>query len=182
MFNIEQYYGKPSEPLPVEKAMLCNPHWGESYGYTHNCQRCVWVYELRRRGYDVIAKPKNARSASKDPVDELHEVRSVIKGGSWIKIPSDDRYNFIRSTLAKTGASRWIIWAKAEVNWHLFCVELLPSYLFGSGSLVWIEPQQNRRMDSNYLHDFRRTGMRMMRIDDKEFTYLIKWVGEKVEK
>ena len=181
MYDLTKIYGTPSEPLPVEVSMLCNPRWGESYGYTHNCQRCVWVYELRRRGYDVVARPKNTRSAKGDPVDELNEIRSVVVGGNWVRIPSEDRYSFIRSTLANAGASRWIVHGKTEKGGHVFIVELLPPYLFGSGTIVWIEPQQNRRVNSDYLHGFRRTGMRMMRVDDKDFTYLIKWVGEKNE-
>lgn len=34
-----------------------NPYYSESYAeYSENCQRCVVAYELRRRGYDVVAQ------------------------------------------------------------------------------------------------------------------------------
>ena len=40
--------------------------------YTQNCQRCVATYEMRRRGYDVIAKPavvdENHKLSVKDPI------------------------------------------------------------------------------------------------------------------
>ncbi len=33
-----------------------NPNYAtKEYGYTHNCQRCVPTYELRKRGYNVEA-------------------------------------------------------------------------------------------------------------------------------
>lgn len=34
-----------------------NPHYSESKDYQENCQRCVWAYELQRRGYNVEALP-----------------------------------------------------------------------------------------------------------------------------
>ena len=35
-----------------------NPNYAtKEYGYTHNCQRCVPTYELRKRGYNVEALP-----------------------------------------------------------------------------------------------------------------------------
>ena len=34
-----------------------NPHFSESRDYQENCQRCIWAYELQRRGYDVEALP-----------------------------------------------------------------------------------------------------------------------------
>jgi SPP1 gp7 family putative phage head morphogenesis protein len=35
-----------------------NPNYALGWKYQNNCQRCVPAYELRRRGYDVTAKPK----------------------------------------------------------------------------------------------------------------------------
>ena len=35
-----------------------NPYFSKAFSsYSENCQRCVVAYELRRRGYDVIAQP-----------------------------------------------------------------------------------------------------------------------------
>lgn len=42
----------------VEDAKKTNPKFsGNAYEYTHNCQRCVPAWELRQRGFDVIAQP-----------------------------------------------------------------------------------------------------------------------------
>lgn len=41
-----------------------NPNFGAGWEYSHNCQRCAPVYELRRRGYDVQAKPAPLNAAN----------------------------------------------------------------------------------------------------------------------
>ena len=35
-----------------------NPKYGTGKGYNHNCGNCVAAYELRRRGIDVEARPR----------------------------------------------------------------------------------------------------------------------------
>ena len=42
-----------------EDLRAVNPNYGKGYGYQINCQKCVPTYELRRRGYNVTAKPTN---------------------------------------------------------------------------------------------------------------------------
>ena len=34
-----------------------NPNYGKAEGYDKNCPNCACAYELRKRGYDVVAKP-----------------------------------------------------------------------------------------------------------------------------
>lgn len=41
----------------TDDVLQTNPHYREGREYQENCQRCVVAYEMRRRGYDVIAKP-----------------------------------------------------------------------------------------------------------------------------
>lgn len=45
-------------PLSPELSFSdANPNYDKGWEYQENCQRCVWAYELRRRGYDVEALP-----------------------------------------------------------------------------------------------------------------------------
>jgi len=50
--------------------------------YKKNCQRCVAAYEMRRRGYDVIAKPavidEFRKLSAKDPL--FYSWRNIFKG------------------------------------------------------------------------------------------------------
>lgn len=44
--------------MPYKAMKYANPYYSQDFGeYSQNCQRCVVAYELRRRGYDVIALP-----------------------------------------------------------------------------------------------------------------------------
>lgn len=65
----------------TEAAKAANPYFRLGGGYATNCQRCVAVYELRRRGYDVVAMPKTRR-ASRDGIYGSHNcfVGAVIVG------------------------------------------------------------------------------------------------------
>lgn len=36
----------------------CNPNYEKAHCWMINCQRCVPIYEMRARGYDVTAKPR----------------------------------------------------------------------------------------------------------------------------
>lgn len=42
---------------PNEAVINTNPNYNKGIEYQINCQRCVYAYELRRRGYDVEALP-----------------------------------------------------------------------------------------------------------------------------
>lgn len=64
--TLEDYLGpKGPEMDHAQAAQGANPHFLESYQnrdklYTHNCQRCVWAVELRRRGYDLEAMARTS--------------------------------------------------------------------------------------------------------------------------
>lgn len=42
----------------TQAAAKANPRFAEGGQYMINCQRCVPTYELRRRGYNVVALPR----------------------------------------------------------------------------------------------------------------------------
>ena len=51
--------GTKGTPLSMAEAWFdANPYYSDNYAeFSENCQRCVFAYELRRRGYDVEALP-----------------------------------------------------------------------------------------------------------------------------
>lgn len=59
--------------------------WESAYSeyrrYNENCQRCVVAYEMRRRGYDVVAKPRNIDGT--DPV--MSHWRELFNGAKWVE-------------------------------------------------------------------------------------------------
>ena len=40
-----------------EALKTANPKFGKEFGYDLNCPNCACAYEMRKRGYDVIARP-----------------------------------------------------------------------------------------------------------------------------
>lgn len=105
--------GKHAAPLKIEYADLAgksypkipevitstnqvgkvNPHYGEE-GFGVNCQRCVFVYEARMRGFDVIAKQAG------DEFNDAFRMRWIqsIEGGMT-------NYKFIPGNPKKAAAS-----------------------------------------------------------------------------
>ena len=81
--------GKPrKQPIGLQKALEgANPFYkgGAQGDFSENCQRAVVAYELRRRGYDVIALP-------------THTGDTLPAGGKW-------RGAFLHSKEIKVGAS-----------------------------------------------------------------------------
>ena len=62
--TLDEYLGPKGASGDIQDAIdNTNPHYAQSFKskdglYHKNCQRCVWAAELRRRGYDVEAKPR----------------------------------------------------------------------------------------------------------------------------
>ena len=59
--NLDAIGVPKGNPMPQSQAMMSNPGYegAPNMPHTVNCQRCVPTYEMRRRGYDVIANPNN---------------------------------------------------------------------------------------------------------------------------
>jgi len=59
----EQYLGVPkSRVMTPERAVKANPRYSEGGKFRTNCQKCVPVYELRRRGFNLEALPRDKNS------------------------------------------------------------------------------------------------------------------------
>lgn len=57
--TLAEALGRRGESMGIEDADRgnANPGYRSGGGYGRNCQSCVPAYEMRRRGYDVIALP-----------------------------------------------------------------------------------------------------------------------------
>lgn len=155
-----------------------NPNYEESRKlhdgkYTENCQRSINAYEARRRGYDVVAKPKLGD-------DELSNMNSkngwanVYKNGkkSIIHIPTDTNYGARRNIISRMqewgDGSRAIVRVKIKnAGGHVFITEN------HNGKVVFIDPQKNINDCYDYFDYIVPKKTYLLRIDDKEFTSLI---------
>ena len=155
-----------------------NPNRELSESYQLNCQRCVIAYEARRRGFDVIAKPKQSlfgidlfalsddrrgwSSAFEDGYDDLE----IPKGNTCGEIK-----DFIINRMKQygDGARAIISVAWSDDGGHAFIAEQV------NGKTFFVDPQNNLLDVSDYFADnkFIPSETRMLRSDNRLFTQSI---------
>lgn len=156
-----------------ENLSLVNPAFNSKKPeYRQNCQRCVPAYEMRRRGYDVIAQPAKINSSGK-----LHKDDPV--GKNWKSVFKDADYSFYtdydggKNEIIKQLKS-WGDGAVAEIRvlWnaqeaHVFVGEVI------NGIVRFVDPQSGDSNCERYFTDAVIGGTMMARIDNLEVTELI---------
>ncbi len=123
---------KLTEPESIEQSLAgTNPH-----GYTTNCQRCVPVYEMRRRGYDVAAA-----DAPKNPFDDsigFYNYKNVFVDMQWKKC-SGTGYEEIKDYLLKNGNGTTVeISIRTISSGHLFVAHNQ------NGQVIFVDPQYGK--------------------------------------
>ena len=157
--------GSPSIAEQITNAALStNPNFSSrAYEYTHNCQRCVWAYEMNRRGVDCEAK---ARPRGYDML-AYGGWSNVFEGGVLENIGSRSKKtatSIIDSRMAEFGdGSRAILrftW-KGGRSGHVINVERV------NGETVYIDAQVGRRIDiAEYMDAAMPTRTQLMRVDN----------------
>lgn len=146
-------------------AVLANINYDKGIQYQENCQRCVPAYEMRRRGYDVTAKPK---VYSKDLINSNWE--NIFENAEWISCYSGNGLAQIEEAMKRFGdgarAEVYIQW-QGKNDAHVFVAEQI------GGKTVFIDPQ-NGNVDVRWYFDYALEGKtELCRIDNLEFTELI---------
>ena len=145
-----------------------NPFYSTAREYKINCQRCVQTYELRRRGYDVIAKPKPSTN-------------NLVTWGSECFVPKGSyKYNWEPYTLnqaesaikkelknAPNGA-RYSIYVKWQQKYggsaHVFIAEKIDDVIH------YIDPQTGKMDVSDYFSCGSKGKFGFFRLDNKDLT------------
>nr|UWF86649.1 MAG: minor capsid protein 2 [Bacteriophage sp.] len=185
-----------SEVLPVLQGKImnfaeadgnrCNPKFtienAENLGYWHNCQTCTMTYELRRRGFNVEAKP----SPLVKKVMREFDLFAASKGANWtLRFLNSDGtpvkykysgYDIPKDTIATKNAyiqnetkqqgryEVYCAWKGKNAGAHVFIVERQKN-----GELLWFDPQSGRRGGAfkDYLQRMSKLKISILRIDDK---------------
>jgi len=151
-------------------------------GYHHNCQTCTLAYELRRRGFNVKAKPNPTfGTEGKRDFDVLCATHHgtfkdrwlTPKGGgaaeyNWSTTLSEDtieaKRDFIKRQAKEKG--RYEVYCKWNDSneAHVFIVESQ-----GDGNLMWFDPQTGERAGEfySYLRRMEPKMIGVLRIDNK---------------
>lgn len=153
---------KQAEQESIEQSLMAtNP-----FGYDENCQRCVPAYEMRRRGYDVIAK-----DAPKNHLDDsigFYDYEKLFVGMQW-KSCSGTGYEEITDYLQKCGnGARVEIAIDTEDGNHIFAAEQVGK------KTIFIDPQKNSTDVREYFHKKLTNKTRFCRIDNLTPSNLIK--------
>ena len=140
----------------------CNPNFELGREWKINCQRCVPTAEMRRRGYDVTAKPR--------PVDDRSGLAfspfSVWKSPEVIRC-RDDGLEDIRRNMQKWGdgarAQVVVVWKNSNSG-HTFCAEQV------NGKTIFYDPQTGKADVSNYFKRVQPGSVQLCRIDNQDLT------------
>ena len=136
-------------------------------GFRVNCQRCVWAYEMQRRGYDVEALP-------------APQGDTLCRNGNWMGIVQNknnliaepvgaSRVNAevknITNTMSAWGeGSRGIVRMAKGRSGHVFNVE------YKNGKVVGYEAQTGQVVDlTSKLSGTRRNYTTLVRTDNVKF-------------
>ena len=140
--------------------------------YRQNCQRCVAAYEMRRRGYDVIAKPavvdRNGILSAKDPL--YQSWNTVFKGTHLTPCFGTDGGE--SATVRQMQQWKDGAVAMVAVQWktggaHVFIAQNV------NGSIRFVDPQAGNLDCSEHFTKARNGATMIARIDNLEPTELI---------
>lgn len=167
---VEQATGaKKGTSMAIQDAVKgANPNYSRGSAYGVNCQRCVQAYEFRRRGYDVVARPKPSTN-------------NIISWGSECFIqPGAYQYSYQAYALNQTEAavkkalanapdgSRFSIYIKWKRTYggsaHVFIAEKT------GGVVHYLDPQTGNMDASDYFTRGSKGCFGYFRLDDKALT------------
>lgn len=151
-------------------------------GYLHNCQTCTMTYELRRRGFNVVAKPnpvihtyKGSNVREMDMFYLSHKTdfteRFLGLDGKPVAYEKakgladtvEAKRLFIEGHTAAQGRYEVYCQWNNNVSAHVFVVERQKN-----GNLVWYDPQSSEiaKFSDRYLSKMKANGIWVLRIDN----------------
>ena len=167
--------GKTIASPIIEAIKATNPQFHpHNPAFTENCQRCVSAYEARRRGYNVIAKPRILDGTDSLPYMDSEKgwpaVYQDYKLESCAASTSEQAKKKVEDLMKSYGdGSRAIV----KVNWrlrykgHVFIAE-------NQGQSIYLLDPQTGSIDvSWYFRYADSTSVMVMRTDQHHFTQIV---------
>ncbi len=168
--NLDAIGVRQGAPMTSTQAMKgANPHYEGMNGapYSINCQRCVPTYEMRMRGYDVIANPNKHGTISFSGKEFFVDpkTKDFPKVSQWELSPE----RFIKQ-LAKQPNGRYAVlnvWKGSRRSGHTWAAEVK------NGKVRFIDPQPGKTVpvekylsNSSKLAFYRMDNMQITGNDD----------------
>lgn len=133
-----------------------NPNYDLKESYQVNCQRCVPTYEMRRRGYDVTAKPLPNKN-------DKYQIDYLSMWDNPVEIHcKNNGLNDIKEHMKKWGDG-----ARAEISVDYKCFKYGHVFVAEqrSGQIVFIDPQTDEILDESIFNDFKDNCTSICRLD-----------------
>lgn len=167
---------KKGTPINVVEAVSgANPGCSKGGAYRVNCQRCVQTYEFRRRGYDVVAKPK---PQVKDDIIIWGSECFVGQNNAVVEYTFNQTAAQVKREIknAPDGARYgiYIKW-KGVKSAHVFVAEKV------DGVVRFLDPQSGKLDVSSYFDRGSAGKFGFFRMDDKQPTTDAKIVSATME-
>lgn len=163
----DKYSGDgPGKDSPYYAMTETNPNFSTgTKAYTQNCQRCVYAYELNRRGVDCEATAKLEHNDEFAP-----NWRNVMKGQTWSSVGSTSRDKVVRNIEQQmqsygegARAVIYVAWNNKEKTAHVFNAEYI------NGSVHYIDAQVGDVVNiKNTINAARPTKTYISRVDNLE--------------
>lgn len=166
--NFKHLKGKHTieDDIGTRKRPICNPKFKTGGEYANNCGYCSAAYEMRRRGYDVIANPKNTMS--------VHEWEKLFIGSAPVKTSSATSSDLVAELQEKLSAlgdgargSLLVFWNNKRVG-HFFSWEI------EKGIVRFIDAQSGETNVARYFDLVQPSKTVYIRWDDLEPSDMIK--------
>jgi hypothetical protein len=158
--SIEDDIGTKSNPT-------CNPNFKKGGDYSLNCGYCSATYEMRRRGYDVVANPKHGMLVT--------DWKKLFKDCKPIRLTStrtDALAAELQTKLSALGngarGSLFVDWKGNYKYGHFFSWEV------EDGTVRFIDGQTGETNVSRYINMIKPTKTVCLRWDDLEPSDMIK--------
>lgn len=165
--------GPRGKAATIDEALaVSNPHYREGKEWQQNCQRCVYAYEMQRRGYDVEAKPRIFDGSDRLPyMYDQNGWLAVMENAQPVDLPSRSTIRVMAEKMAEWGdGSRAIV----KVSWkgrhcgHVFIAEQV------KGGTTFVDPQTGHYVDiHSYMDQAIKGQTKLVRIDNLKTTSLI---------
>ena len=175
---LETYRKKKSND-PRDDLQAVNPGYPKDKSRKYNCQRCVPAYELRKRGYDVIARPAEIDKQGNIVYDEtLKNAYNMFKGlqKRIRSAGSFDGRDFICKRMIEFGdgarAQVIVVWEKGESSYNSngTIVKMPRAHTFiaenEKGKVLFKDPQTGNENCAEYFTKVKKGRTIYARIDD----------------
>ena len=163
---LNKAFGKKGKPMEsLEAARGANPHYMDGEEYRINCQKTVYAYELRRRGYNVEALP--TYRGQFDPMYQGGGWYNAFENQTWDK-DLGKRNTQVQKTIESkmqnwgegSRAVIYVAWSKRK-SAHVFNVEQK------NGQVYAYDPQKGGMVDlAHYLSMSRPSRTMISRVDN----------------